>query len=106
MIMKPHPPMQVGEPRTTLECPNRAFRLRLGCIYVFSIGFPLRFLGFSIFSLHFSSFSYFETSNNRTGGAHNEYRGGPGGPGTGFCSPGGGFLVLVAVVACHYVHYH
>ena len=25
------------------------------------------------------------------GGANNEYRGGPGGPGTGFCSPGGGF---------------
>ena len=40
------------------------------------------------------------------GGANNEYRGGPGGPGIGFCSPGGGFLVLVAVVACHYVYYH
>ena len=25
-------------------------------------------------------------------GANNESRGGPGGPGTGFCSPGGGFL--------------
>ena len=25
------------------------------------------------------------------GRANNEYRGGPGGPGTGFCSPGGGF---------------
>ena len=25
------------------------------------------------------------------GGANNEYGGGPGGPGTGFCSPGGGF---------------
>ena len=40
------------------------------------------------------------------GGANNESRGGPGGPGTGFCSSGGGFLVLVAVVACHYVYYH
>ena len=32
-----------------------------------------------------------ETLNNRIGGPNNEYRGGPGGPGTGFCSPGGGF---------------
>ena len=36
---------------------------------------------------------YSKTPNNRTGGANNEYRGGPGGPGTGFCSPGGGFRV-------------
>ena len=49
---------------------------------------------------------YSKTLNNRTRGANNEYRGGPGGPGTGFCSPGGGFLALVAVVACHYVYYH
>jgi len=28
------------------------------------------------------------------GGANHEYRGGPGGPGTGFCSPGGGFFSL------------
>ena len=35
--------------------------------------------------------SYSKTPHNRTGGANNEYRGGPGGPGTGFCSPGGGF---------------
>ena len=34
--------------------------------------------------------TYSKTANNRTGGANNEYRGGPGGPGTGFCSPGGG----------------
>ncbi len=34
---------------------------------------------------------YSKTVNNRTGGADNEYRGAPGGPGTGFCSPGGGF---------------
>ena len=34
---------------------------------------------------------YSKTVNNRTGGANKEYRGGPGGPGTGFCSPGGGF---------------
>ena len=47
-------------------------------------------------------FVYSKTPNNRTGGASNEYRGGPGGPGIGFCSPGGGFLILVAVVACHY----
>ena len=25
---------------------------------------------------------------------------------SGFCGPGGGFLVLVAVVACHYFYYH
>ena len=31
------------------------------------------------------------TANNRPRGANNESRGGPGGPGTGFCSPGGGF---------------
>ena len=51
-------------------------------------------------------FSYSKTLNNRTGGANKEYRGGPGGPGTGFCGPGGGFLVLVDVVACHYVYYY
>ena len=34
---------------------------------------------------------YSKTVNNRTGGANNEYRGGPGGPGIGFCRPGGGF---------------
>ena len=49
---------------------------------------------------------YFKTLNNRPWGANNESLGGPGGPGTGFCSPGGGFLVLVAVVACHYFYYH
>ena len=49
---------------------------------------------------------YTKTLNNRTRGANYEYRGGPGGPGTGCCSPGGGVLVLVAVVACHYVYYH
>ena len=54
----------------------------------------------------FFRFSYSKTLNNRTGWANNEYRGGPGGPGTGFCSPGDGFLVLVAVVACYYVYYH
>ena len=31
-----------------------------------------------------------KTVNSRTGGANNEHRGGPGGPGTGFCNPGGG----------------
>ena len=36
-------------------------------------------------------FPHSKTSNNRTGGANNEYRGGSGGPGSGFCSPGGGF---------------
>ena len=46
---------------------------------------------------------YSTTANNRPGGANNESRGGPG---TGFCNPGDGFLVLVAVVACHYVYYH
>ena len=34
---------------------------------------------------------YFKTLNNRPWGANNESLGGPGGPGTGFCSPGGGF---------------
>ncbi len=29
--------------------------------------------------------------NNGTGGGDDEYRGGPGGPGNGFCGPGGGF---------------
>ena len=42
-------------------------------------------------------------NKNRTGGANNEYRGGPGGPGTGFCSPGV-VLVVVNVVASHYVY--
>ena len=36
-------------------------------------------------------------------GANNEYLGGPGGPGTGFCSPGV-VLVVVEVVASHYVY--
>ena len=39
-------------------------------------------------------------------GANNEHTGGPFGPGTGFCGPGGGFLVLVAVVTCHHFYYH
>ena len=43
----------------------------------------------------------FEALNNRSP-PNNEFPGGPGGPGAGFCGPGGGFLVLVAVVACHY----
>ena len=34
-------------------------------------------------------------------GANHEYGGGLGGPGTGVCSPGGVFLVLVDVVASH-----
>ena len=33
-------------------------------------------------------FSYSKTPNNRTGGANTEYRGGPGGLGTGLCGPG------------------
>ena len=36
------------------------------------------------------SSGYSKTDNNRTQGANNEYTGGPGGPGTGFCGPGGG----------------
>ena len=50
-----------------------------------------------------------KTADNRTpwgGGGNNEYTGGPGGPGTGFCGPGIGLLILVDVVACHYVYYH
>ena len=46
---------------------------------------------------------YSETVNNRPGGVNNEARGGPGGPGTGFCGPGG-VLVVINVVASHYVH--
>ena len=34
---------------------------------------------------------YFKTLSNRPWGANNESLGGPGGPGIGFCSPGGGF---------------
>ena len=34
---------------------------------------------------------YFKTLNNRPWGANNESLGDPGGTGTGFCSPGGGF---------------
>ena len=36
-------------------------------------------------------FRYFKTLNHRPWGANNESLGGPGGPGTGFCSPGRGF---------------
>ena len=46
---------------------------------------------------------YSKAANNRTPGANNEYTGGPGGPGTGFCGPGGG-LVVINVVASHYVY--
>ena len=35
--------------------------------------------------------TYFKTLNKPPWGANNESLGGPGGPGTGFCSPGGGF---------------
>ena len=34
-------------------------------------------------------------------GANNEYTGGPGGPGTGFCTPGGGFVVIELVASHH-----
>ena len=39
----------------------------------------------------FSMVSYSETLNNLTGDPNNDYGVGPGGPGTGFCSPAGGF---------------
>ena len=39
-----------------------------------------------------SDFAYSETVNNRTRGANNLHRGGPGGPGTVFCFPGAVFL--------------
>ena len=48
---------------------------------------------------------YSDPLNNRSP-LNNELRGGPGGPGTGFCGSVGGFLVEVAVVACHYVYYN
>ena len=54
----------------------------------------------------FRSTVHLKTLSNCPGGANNESRGGPGGPGAGFCGPGGGFLVLVDVVTCHYVYYH
>ena len=34
---------------------------------------------------------YSDPLNNRSPSPNNEFRGGPGGPGTGFCGPGGGF---------------
>ena len=36
-------------------------------------------------------------------GVSNEYTGGPGGPDTGFCGPGGG-SVVINVLASHYVY--
>ena len=51
----------------------------------------------------YATLRYSKTLNNRTRGANNEYRGGPGGPGTGFRSPRGG-LVVINVVASHYVY--
>ena len=69
--------------------------------------FGRRIVDFKILKLFkCSTFVYSKTANNRTPGSNNEYTGNPGGPGTGFCNPGGGFLVLVDVVACHYVYYH
>ena len=50
---------------------------------------------------------YAKTVNNRPGGGAITSPGvGFCGPGPGFCGPGGGVLVLVDVVACHYVYYH
>ena len=46
--------------------------------------------------LAFKGNAYSKTVNNRTGGANNEYRGGPGGPGNGFCGPGGEFFHLIS----------
>ena len=40
--------------------------------------------------LVFKEDSVTKTLNNRTGGPNNEYRGGPGGPGSGFGGPRGG----------------
>ena len=65
--------------------------------------FPMKCRGAPKVLLGFTCKSNPKTTNNRTaGGANNEYRGGPGGRCSGFCSPGGGLLALVAVVACHY----
>ena len=66
-----------------------------------SVSVPRRFLG-----LRCCFSPYSKTVKNRPGGANNESRVGFCGPGTGFCGPGGGLLVLVDVVACHYVYYH
>ena len=63
-------------------------------------------LRLDMFFLDSFAWSYSTTVNNRTRAANDEYRDGPGGPDTGFCSSGDDFLVLVAVVACHYVYYH
>ena len=54
----------------------------------FSWDFPIFLFGIRPAAL------YFKTLNNRPWGANNESLGGPGGPGTGFCSPGGGFFSL------------
>ena len=43
------------------------------------------------FCLTFFTGICFKTLYDRPWGANNESLGGPGGPGTGFCSPGGGF---------------
>ena len=50
-----------------------------------------------------NKYTYSTTANGRKPGANNEYTGGPDGPGIGFCGPGGG-LVVISVVASHYVY--
>ena len=55
------------------------------------------------FILCFPCSSYSKTANNRTTGDNNEYNSGPGGPGTGFCGPVGG-LVVIEVVASHHCY--
>ena len=68
------------------------------------LGIPKKSIGFS------RTFLYaFQCSNTLRRliivhlGANNEYTGGPGGPGTGFCGPEGG-LVVINVVASHYIY--
>ena len=66
-----------------------------------SVSVPRRFI---VLRCCFSSYS--TTVKNCPGGANNESRVSFCGPGIGFCGPGVGSLVLVDVVACHYIYYH
>ena len=54
-------------------------------------------------NLYVLSFDYSKMLNNRTRGANNEHRVGFCGSGIGSCGPGGG-LVVINVVASHYVY--
>ena len=65
----------IGIPKKILGIPKKILRIPRK-----TVGIPDKIPG-----------KYFKTLNNRPWGADNESLGGPGGPGTGFCSPGDGF---------------